>query len=65
MDGRELLVTEAIGPMATGSFPMAPYAGRIRDARFAFRGQSYDLPATMPPHAIHGTVYDRPWRARR
>lgn len=62
VDGRELLVTEGIGPMATGSFPMAPYAGRIRDARFAFRGQSYDLPATMPPHAIHGTVYYRPWR---
>jgi galactose mutarotase-like enzyme len=62
VDGRELLVTEGIGPMATGSFPMAPYAGRIRNARFEFRGRSYDLPATMPPHAIHGTVFYRPWR---
>jgi aldose 1-epimerase len=62
VDGRELLVTEGIGPMATGSFPMAPYAGRIRNARFEFRGRSYALPDTMAPHAIHGTVYYRPWQ---
>lgn len=61
VDGRELLVTEGFGPIAWGSFPMVPFAGRVRGGRFAFRGRSYDLPIEMPPHAIHGTVLDRRW----
>ncbi|HEX5149740.1 MAG TPA: hypothetical protein VFW02_11700, partial [Candidatus Limnocylindrales bacterium] len=60
-DGRELLVTEGYGPIAWGSFPMVPFAGRVRDGRFTFRGRRYELPAAMPPHAIHGTVLDRRW----
>ena len=45
-----------------GSFVMAPWAGRIRRGRFTFAGTTYDLPTDrMPPHAIHGTVLDRPW----
>jgi len=59
--GRELLVTEGLGPIAWGSFPMAPFAGRVRDGRFTFRGDRYELAIEMPPHAIHGTVLDRPW----
>lgn len=62
VDGRELLVTEGQGPMAWGSYPMAPWAGRVRDGRFSFAGQAYQLHLGMPPHAIHGVVYDRPWR---
>jgi aldose 1-epimerase len=61
VDGRELLVTDGFGPIAWGSFPMAPFAGRVRDGRFTFRGRRYELPIEMPPHAIHGTVLDRPW----
>jgi aldose 1-epimerase len=61
VDGRELLVTDGPGPIAWGSFPMAPFAGRVRDGRFAFRGETYRLAIKMPPHAIHGTVLDRPW----
>ena len=30
----ELLVTEGYGPIRWGSYPMAPWAGRIRDGRF-------------------------------
>jgi aldose 1-epimerase len=63
VDGRELLLTEGFGPIAWGSFPMVPFAGRVRDGRFAFMGRSYDLPIGMPPHAIHGTVIDRRWEA--
>jgi aldose 1-epimerase len=63
VDGHELLLTEGPAPMGWGSFPMAPYAGRIREGRFEFRGRRYELPMLMPPHAIHGTVLDRPWRA--
>ena len=61
--GHELLVTGHEDPMRWGSYPMAPFAGRIRDGRFSFRGRR--PPAArwaMPPHAIHGVVYDRPWR---
>lgn len=62
--GNELLVTQPIADPASiswGAFPMAPYAGRIRDGVFQFRGSQYSLPANHPPHAIHGTVFDRPW----
>ena len=34
VDGRELLVTEGPGPIAWGSFPMVPYAGRVRNGWF-------------------------------
>jgi aldose 1-epimerase len=61
IDGRELLVTEGVGRMAWGSFPMAPFAGRVRDGRFTFREARHQLPIEMPPHAIHGTVLDRAW----
>jgi aldose 1-epimerase len=61
VDGRQLLKTSGDGPMRWGSFPMAPYAGRIRDAAITFDGRRRDLPVTMPPHAIHGTVLERRW----
>jgi len=59
--GSELLVTEGLGAVSWGCYPMAPYAGRIRDGRFTFDGRDHQLPRTMPPHAIHGTVLDRAW----
>ena len=58
---REVLVTEGWGPIDWGCYPMAPFAGRIRDGRFAFRGRDVQLPLNLPPHAIHGTVFERPW----
>ena len=58
----ELLITEGHGPLWWGCYPMAPFAGRIRDGRFWFRDREYELPLTLPPHAIHGTVLDRAWR---
>lgn len=62
VDDHELLLTEGPAPMGWGSYPMAPFAGRVRDGRFEFRARMYDLPRLMPPHAIHGTVLERPWR---
>jgi aldose 1-epimerase len=44
-----------------GSYPMAPFANRVCDGRFEFAGAAYELPITLGPHAIHGTVLDRPW----
>ena len=61
IDGRELLRISGASPIEWGSYPMAPYAGRIRDAAFAFGGRSHRLPQRLPPHAIHGTVLDRRW----
>lgn len=62
--GHELLVNEdRTHPMQWGCFPMAPWAGRVRHGRFTYRGREHQLPLGMPPHAIHGVVYDRPWRA--
>lgn len=59
----ELLVTASPdGPIYWGCYPMAPWAGRIRLGRFTFGGRSVTLPPGMPPHAIHGVVFDRPWR---
>lgn len=62
IDGHELLRTAGVTAIEWGSFPMAPYAGRIRDATLAFDGRTYHLPVRLPPHAIHGTVLDRRWR---
>ncbi|HVM53644.1 MAG TPA: hypothetical protein VM262_10650 [Acidimicrobiales bacterium] len=61
VDGLELLVTAADGATDWGCFVMAPFAGRIRGGRFAFKGEEHQLPRNLPPHAIHGTVFDRLW----
>ena len=60
--GREILVTDGASPLWWGCYPMVPFAGRIRDGRFLFRGRAYKVPLTMPPNAIHGTVFDRAWQ---
>ncbi len=60
--GHELLRTTGTSPFGWGSFPMVPYAGRVRDATLAFAGQRYSLPVGDPPHAMHGTVTDRRWQ---
>jgi aldose 1-epimerase len=56
-------------PMSWGSFPMAPWAGRIRGGRFSFDGVDHQLainhhdgPDPRNAHAIHGLAFDRPWR---
>jgi aldose 1-epimerase len=59
--GRELLATTGRDSIHWGSFPMVPFAGRVRDGSFSFGGSQYRLSTAMPPHAIHGTVFDRPW----
>ncbi len=61
--GHELLVISAPNPIDWGCYPMAPYAGRVREGFFTFRGRGYRLPRTLGGHAIHGSVYRRPWEA--
>jgi aldose 1-epimerase len=49
-------------PMSWGSFVMAPWPNRIARGRFVWRGQTYELPPNLGPHAGHGVGFDRPWR---
>lgn len=44
-----------------GSYPMAPWAGRVRDGRFDFDGAEYTLAPNVGPHPLHGVAFDRPW----
>ena len=45
-----------------GSFPMVPWAGRIRRGRFRFEGVDHQLPINFEQHAIHGTGFEQSWR---
>ncbi|WP_372018061.1 aldose 1-epimerase [Pseudoxanthomonas sp. 10H] len=49
------------GAIAWGSYPMLPWAGRIRDGRFEFDGQAWQLPQNLGGHAIHGVSMWLPW----
>lgn len=60
---RELLVTAASSSLDWGWYPMAPWAGRTRRGRFDCGGIEYQLPLHTDGHAIHGTVFTRPWKA--
>jgi aldose 1-epimerase len=62
IDGFEVLVDRGDHPMLWGSFPMVPWAGRVRRGRFRFEGVDHQLECDLPPHAIHGTCYRRPWQ---
>ena len=64
VDGHELLVGPGRpdqAPTSWGCFPLAPFAGRIRDGRFTADGTTVRLPRNMPPHAIHGTTHEQAW----
>lgn len=62
ISGHEVLMTASDdGDFGWGSFPMVPYAGRVVHGRFPFGDVLHHLPRTKPPHAIHGTVWNRPW----
>jgi aldose 1-epimerase len=62
VDGLELLVTTGDRTTDWGCYVMAPFAGRIRNGRFTFKGDEHQLPRNMGPHAIHGTVFERGWK---
>ena len=64
VSGLDVIVGEDPDTLAWGCYPMVPWAGRIRNGRFAWGELDVMLPVRMPPHAIHGTVFDRPWDER-
>ena len=64
-DGIEWLVghdADNAAMIAWGSFPMLPWAGRIRHGEFDFRGQAWQLPINLGEHAIHGVALGLPWQ---
>ena len=58
----DLLVGRDDAPLAWGSYPMVPFAGRIAFGRFTFRGAEVSLPVNLPPHAAHGFGFTSEWR---
>lgn len=48
-------------PLTWGAYPMVPWAGRVRDGRFEFRGVPYELPRNHRGHAMHGVGYTSAW----
>lgn len=66
--GRELLLGPAgrdDEPIGWGCFLMAPWPGRLENARFDWRGRTIQLPRTFGRNAIHGLVWNRPWTVDR
>jgi len=62
VDGVELLAQRQGGDwLRWGCYPMVPWAGRVRDGRFEFDGEEYQLELDLPPHAIHGVGYRASW----
>lgn len=66
VDGTDLLVRrhsapDTSTPLAWGCYPMVPWAGRIRNGHFEFRGRRYAVPVNHGAHAIHGVGFTSPW----
>jgi aldose 1-epimerase len=51
-------------PTGSGTPILFPFPNRIREGRFTWDGRDYQLPRNDHEHinAIHGFVFDRPWR---
>jgi aldose 1-epimerase len=61
IDGHEVLRTHDEDTYGWGMYPMVPYAGRVRDATFTFKGNTHSLPVVTNGHALHGTVMHQTW----
>lgn len=62
---RQLLVLEgSLGPMQWGSYPMVPWAGRVRGGSFDFGGITHQLEQNLPPHSAHGVGFNSQWEVR-
>jgi aldose 1-epimerase len=62
-DGYDPRVVEHVDdpPFGWGCFLMAPWAGRVRDARATWDDRTLTLPEHEDGHAIHGFVHSVPW----
>ena len=62
--GTEIVVGpgDGRGDFDWGIYPMAPFAGRLRDGKIRYKGTVRQLPQNAAPHAMHGFVHDTEWR---
>lgn len=53
-----------VNPRASSLFPLIPYSNRIRNGRFRFGGNTYQLPlnSSPQPHSFHGVGWQMQWR---
>lgn len=62
LDGVDLLKESHDGKDTHGGMAMLlPFANRIRNARYTWNNQSYDLPKNNGEHSIHGLTRDVEW----
>ena len=61
VDGWDLVRRHGWTDREWGMFVMAPWVGRLRDAKVRWHGREWLMPANEPPHALHGTALDVPW----
>lgn len=52
---------QANAPLSAASYHLIPYSNRIRDGRFTFENQHYQL-ENADKHSIHGALRNLPWR---
>ncbi len=50
-------------PLGMACYILMPFSNRVRDARFTFEGQTYELARNFgkEPNAIHGNAWQRAW----
>jgi aldose 1-epimerase len=68
VSGVELLVgpwDDADDSIRWGCYLMAPWPGRLADARLAWQGRTIQLERTHGRHAIHGIATRAPWQVER
>jgi aldose 1-epimerase len=49
-------------PSSSGIPILFPFPNRIKEGKFTWDDKQYQLPLNGKTHAIHGFVFDRPWR---
>lgn len=62
IEGIQYLVVQGdAGPLQWGSYPMVPWAGRIRNGKFRHGDEIHEMPRNLPPHAAHGVGFTAAW----
>ena len=49
-------------PRSLASYPLFPFSGRVANRQFSFDGTTYELPALLNGHAIHGCGWQEIWQ---
>jgi aldose 1-epimerase len=61
IDEHEILGVNSAHEIEYGMYPMAPWAGRIRENTFMWNEQAHSFPVNFDPWAIHGLVLSDEW----